>query len=641
MKTLNRVSLIVSLALVLHCSFLYPQYENRWMSVGSLHNWYSEIGSEIEEAFVLRQQYGMQWPAIYRYQDMQCAKGLWLGCSNFTDENNNWYPYKVVTAGPRVPQFYALYPQSFKTISKFEPTYVTVNGYPSYDKEIIIDSLDSDLIWDRVIVNKVNTQLGVTIERKISQLSQGFNDNYIINEYMLTNTGNTDYDEDIELPNNTIDSLYLFLTYRYAINQSTRYVIGNYTGWGINTMNDARGDGLINSAGDPSDEQFRAQFSWHGYFPNKIVSYDNIGGPIWYLNSNALIYNTPDDTIGRLGAAQFVGTVTLYADKSTTEKVDDLGQPSTTSFIDSDMQLLQAGSDAFNIDRMTQEYNLMRTGHQTPRHADLVVPSGDYAIQTSQANVYPPYSGGTSYKIAYGPYTLLPGDSIRIVVAECAAGMSREEQIRVGELFKAGTITAYAKNTEVINQGRDSLFSTFQNAIEAFNENWNIPQPPRSPATFSVVSDSPKIVLDWTLRSGDPNPPVKIRIYRSQNFYFGDCEMIAELEDTVTHYEDTSVQIGKLYYYYITCVGQYQSGGTATPPGELESGRYYTQTYDPVKIGSLTNVNSEFINPYEYNLSQNYPNPFNPRTTIEYQIPELSFVKIKVYDVLGSEVSTL
>ena len=61
----------------------------------------------------------------------------------------------------------------------------------------------------------------------------------------------------------------------------------------------------------------------------------------------------------------------------------------------------------------------------------------------------------------------------------------------------------------------------------------------------------------------------------------------------------------------------------------LAKGNYQTVNYQ----GNLTIT--------EYNLEQNYPNPFNPSTTIKIQLPQDGFVTLKVYDILGNEVTTL
>lgn len=45
--------------------------------------------------------------------------------------------------------------------------------------------------------------------------------------------------------------------------------------------------------------------------------------------------------------------------------------------------------------------------------------------------------------------------------------------------------------------------------------------------------------------------------------------------------------------------------------------------------------------PEKYTLEQNYPNPFNPQTKIRYCIPENTFVRLKIFDVRGKEISLL
>lgn len=51
------------------------------------------------------------------------------------------------------------------------------------------------------------------------------------------------------------------------------------------------------------------------------------------------------------------------------------------------------------------------------------------------------------------------------------------------------------------------------------------------------------------------------------------------------------------------------------------------------------NVNKEIV--LKYQLDQNYPNPFNPTTTIKFSVAQTGPVTLKVFNILGSEVTTL
>ncbi|MCG6915842.1 FG-GAP-like repeat-containing protein [bacterium BMS3Abin03] len=55
----------------------------------------------------------------------------------------------------------------------------------------------------------------------------------------------------------------------------------------------------------------------------------------------------------------------------------------------------------------------------------------------------------------------------------------------------------------------------------------------------------------------------------------------------------------------------------------------------------ITSIEDDDQLPTEFSLEQNFPNPFNPITSIQYQISELSFVNVKIFDVLGDEITTL
>jgi sugar lactone lactonase YvrE len=85
------------------------------------------------------------------------------------------------------------------------------------------------------------------------------------------------------------------------------------------------------------------------------------------------------------------------------------------------------------------------------------------------------------------------------------------------------------------------------------------------------------------------------------------------------------------------------NGITATSTGDtLYISDYETRSLRMITgVNDVTNVEDDVDLPDGFNLKQNYPNPFNPTTKIEFRIQKPEFILLKVYDVLGNEITTL
>lgn len=118
----------------------------------------------------------------------------------------------------------------------------------------------------------------------------------------------------------------------------------------------------------------------------------------------------------------------------------------------------------------------------------------------------------------------------------------------------------------------------------------------------------------------------------------------------VSHAGDLFVSVSSRNVFYSndkgnnwTLINEGIQTGTYILELKAAGGRVYGGTNNAgVKVYEIpTGLNNQNQIATEFELKQNYPNPFNPTTNLEFGISDLEFVSLKIYDMLGKEVSTL
>ena len=144
--------------------------------------------------------------------------------------------------------------------------------------------------------------------------------------------------------------------------------------------------------------------------------------------------------------------------------------------------------------------------------------------------------------------------------------------------------------------------------------------------SFTATAGDGKVTLHWITESEIEN--LGFNIYRSTNsnvkFLMLNDELIPGAGSSSSRhgyeYIDKGLTNEVTYWYKLEDVDY--------------SGK--TELHGPISATPMAKAI-----PTEFRLRPNYPNPFNPTTTISYELPKSSFIRLSVYDISGRLVETL
>jgi hypothetical protein len=628
--------------------------EKKYIRIGSLQSHISAYASE--RAWNNSYYEGLRWPAEYPSQDNSVIKRFWIAASPFTDIlDNEWEALGIYFSAGWAGE--SLFPVELTQTAKFAPPTVYVNGNnitAPYAEDV--DNIDENQIADRVITNVVNTILGITVTRRVYAFSQQYHDNYYIKEFTFTNTGNIDYDSEIEL-DAPVNGLRIGWGTRYSVCREGATVIHSHQSWGRHSWCTRRGEDYADHTGEtitldnPIVDWIRCGFQWAGQY--EINTFDNLGGPDVFGD-------------GRLNAPHHAGVAILHVDRSAADSTDDPDQPVTLGWHAGDtypgFSSISKGEETKMVDLYAMLSGVPYTGLGGNERYDEVYMSSNPDPWTVHND-----AGGTNLWVNYGPFDLNPGESVTYVEVEGVAGLSRPLCELIGQRWKQAYDNpsdegpfilpdgSETKDEDVYKNtwfytGKDSMLLTFSRAKRNFDMGFNIPQPPIPPPIFEVNSGGDKISLNWAASPSEENSNFGgYKVFRAvgkPDTIFSEifaCGYGIDNEQIVYQYDDTDAIRGYAYYYYIVAFSDGSNNNTdANPDGQLYSSKYYTRTTEPayLKRPAVEDLSKIRIvpNPYYIN-AKNLTFPNEPDKIMFYNIP--GQCTIKIYTERGDLISTI
>ncbi len=161
---------------------------------------------------------------------------------------------------------------------------------------------------------------------------------------------------------------------------------------------------------------------------------------------------------------------------------------------------------------------------------------------------------------------------------------------------------------------------------------------PPVPLSAIVTSDGSHFELTFNKRMKDPSSGqstfvitrngITLSPASSSFLKDGDSTTIIVALDKTYYSQNDTVMIS-----YSAGTIESADGGILEPFDSLDA-------YNWSNVISAVSASKRSV-PTTSRLDQNYPNPFNPSTTISYELSANSYVALRVYDVLGREVTTL